>query len=85
MHQLTWRRDALRIGFVITDAPPHTDYGQQYNYLAAMKESLSRGIKWVTVGAGGLGIDGEVIYRQIAQYSMGEYVFITQGGGGDSE
>jgi len=85
MHQLTWRRDALRIGFVITDAPPHTDYGQQYNYLAAMKESLSRGIKWVTVGAGGLGIDGEVIYRQIAQYSMGEYVFITQGSGGDSE
>ena len=39
----------------------------------------------MTVGAGGLGIDGEGIYRQIAQYSMGEYVFITQGGGGDSE
>jgi len=85
MHQLKWRPDALRIGFIITDAPPHTDYGQQYNYLEAMKESLSRGIKWVTVGAGGLGIDGEVIYRQIAQYTMGEYVFITQGGGGDSE
>jgi TolB-like protein len=50
-----------------------------------MKESLGRGIKWVTVGAGGLGIDGEVIYRQIAQYTMGEYVFVTQGGGGDSE
>jgi Mg-chelatase subunit ChlD len=85
MHQLKWRSDALRIGFIITDAPPHTDYGQQYNYLEAMKESLSRGIKWVTVGAGGLGVDGEVIYRQIAQYSMGEYVFITQGGGGDSD
>jgi Mg-chelatase subunit ChlD len=85
MHQLKWRPDALRIGFIITDAPPHTDYNQPYNYLAAMKESLSRGIKWVTVGAGGLGIGGEVIYRQIAQYSMGEYVFITQGGGGDSE
>jgi hypothetical protein len=55
MHQLKWRSDALRIGFIITDAPPHTDYGQQYNYLEAMKESLSRGIKWVTVGAGGLG------------------------------
>jgi Mg-chelatase subunit ChlD len=85
MHQLKWRPDALRIGFVITDAPPHTDYGQAYTYLEAMKESLRRGIKWVTVGAGGLGIDGEVIYRQIAQYTMGEYVFVTQGGGGDSE
>ena len=85
MHQLKWRPDALRIGFIITDAPPHTNYGQDYNYLEAMKESLSRGIKWVTVGAGGLGLDGEVIYRQIAQYTMGEYVFITQGEGGDSD
>ena len=85
MHQLKWRPDALRIGFIITDAPPHTNYGQEYNYLEAMKEALGRGIKWVTVGAGGLGIDGEVIYRQIAQYTMGEYVFITQGEVGDSE
>jgi uncharacterized protein YegL len=85
MHQLQWRPDALRVGFIITDAPPHTNYHQRYNYLEAMKESLSRGIKWVTIGAGGLRIDGEVIYRQIAQYSMGEYVFITQGGGGDSD
>jgi Mg-chelatase subunit ChlD/TolB-like protein len=85
MHKLKWRSDALRIGFIITDAPPHTNYGQAYNYLAAMKEALSRGIKWVTVGAGGLGIDGEVIYRQLAQYTMGEYVFVTQGGGDDSE
>jgi Mg-chelatase subunit ChlD len=85
MHQLQWRPDALRLGFIITDAPPHTNYGQEYNYLEAMKESLGRGIKWVTVGAGGLGIDGEVIYRQIAQYTMGEYVFITQGEVGDSE
>jgi Mg-chelatase subunit ChlD len=85
MHQLKWRPEALRIGFVITDAPPHTNYGQAYNYLSAMQEALGRGIKWVTVGAGGLPIDGEVIYRQIAQYTMGEYVFLTQGGGDDSE
>ena len=84
MHQLKWRPEALRVGFVITDAPPHTDYRETYNYLAAMKESLGRGIKWVTVGAGGLDISGEVIYRQIAQYTMGEYVFLTQSGGDDS-
>jgi len=85
MHELKWRPDAIRIGFVITDAPPHTDYGQKYTYLEAAKESLNRGIKWVTVGAGGLGVDGEVIYRQVAQFTMGEYVFITMGAGGDSE
>jgi Mg-chelatase subunit ChlD len=84
MHKLAWRTDALRVGFIITDAPPQTNYGQAYTYLEAMKESLRRGIKWVTVGAGGLKLPGEVIYRQIAQYSMGEYVFVTQGDGGDS-
>jgi Mg-chelatase subunit ChlD len=84
-HELTWRKDSLRVGFVISDAIPHTDYKQDYNYLEAMREGLRRGIKWVTVGAGGLPREGEVIFRQIAQFTMGEYVFITEGGGGDSE
>ena len=85
MHQLEWRKDAVRVGFVISDAIPHTNYGQAYSYREAMREGLARGIKWVTVGAGGLGRDGEVIYRQIAQFTMGEYVFITEGAQGDAE
>jgi uncharacterized protein YegL len=85
MHELDWRQEALRLGFIVSDAIPHTDYGQEYTYESAMREALARGIKWTTVGAGGLGRDGEVIFRQIAQFSMGEYVFITQGGGGDAE
>ncbi len=84
MHVLKWRPGGLRMGFVISDAVPHTDYGQAYSYLATMRESLARGIKWTMVGAGGLGTDGETIFRQIAQYTMGEYVFITEGSVGDS-
>ncbi len=85
MHKLDWRSDALRLGFTVSDAIPHTDYDQKFNYRDAMQEALGRGIKWATVGAGGLGRDGEVIFRQIAQYTMGEYVFITQGSAGNSE
>ncbi len=85
MHALRWRPDALRLGFVIADAIPHTDYGQEYTYRSAMREALERGIKWTTVGAGGLGRKGEVIFRQIAQFSMGEYVFITRGPVGDHD
>ena len=51
MHELDWRPDALRLGFVVSDAIPHTDYGQQYNYRSAMREGLQRGIKWTTVGS----------------------------------
>lgn len=83
---LTWRPDAVRIGFVISDAVPHTDYADaKVDYREAMRQSLRRGIKWVMVGAGGLGRDGEVIYRQIAQYTMAEYVFITDSGPGDHD
>ncbi len=84
MHQLAWRPEAVRVGFIVADAIPHTDYGQAYTYREAMREALKRGIKWVTVGAGGLPVNGEVIFRQMAQFTMGEYVFVTEGSGGDS-
>jgi uncharacterized protein YegL len=80
MHHLDWRTGGVRLGFIVSDAPPHTDHGQDYTYESAMRDSLQRGIKWCTVGADGLGRDGEVILRQIAQFTMGEYVFISQGG-----
>jgi len=83
---LAWRPDAVRVGFVISDAVPHTDYAdEKVDYRAAMRASLRRGIKWVMVGAGGLGRDGEVIYRQIAQHTMAEYVFITDSGPGEHD
>lgn len=85
MKKLAWRPGAVRVGFIVADAIPHTDYGQQYTYRSTMQESLERGIKWVSVGAGGLPRQGEVIFRQIAQYTMGEYVFVTGGGGGDTD
>ncbi|MEO1173482.1 MAG: vWA domain-containing protein, partial [Myxococcota bacterium] len=85
MKKLSWRPGAVRVGFIVADAVPHTDYGQQYTYRSAMQEALERGIKWVSVGAGGLPRQGEVIFRQIAQYTMGEYVFVTGSGGGDTD
>jgi Mg-chelatase subunit ChlD len=86
LHALAWRPEALRLGFVISDATLHTDYGdEKLDYAGAMRESLKRGIKWVMVGAGGLGRDGEVVYRQIAQFTMAEYVFVTDSGAGDHE
>ena len=64
MHRLDWRTGGLRLGFVISDAIPHTDYGQKFTYESAMRESLQRGIKWTTIGAGGLG-RGLKLHEQI--------------------
>jgi hypothetical protein len=85
MRMLEWRNDALRLGFIVADAPPHTDYGQAYTYRRAMRDALENGIAWTAVGAGGLSREGEIIFRQIAQFTMGEYVFVTQGGVGDTD
>ena len=85
LHALHWRDNAIRLGFVVADAPPHTDYGQAFDYRAAMQESLQRGIKWTGVGVGGLPVEAEVVLRQLAQATLGEYVFVTSGDGGDSD
>lgn len=85
MHDLKWRETGVRLAFLIGDAPPHTDYDQDYTYVSAMKEAAQRGIKIATIGASGLSKEGEVVWRQIAQYTMSPFVFLSYGEQGDSE
>jgi hypothetical protein len=85
LHDIDWNRDGIRLGFIITDAPPHLDYGQEYTYADASVEARKRGIKLFSVGTGGLPLSGEYILRQIAQYTGGKYIFLTYGETGESE
>jgi hypothetical protein len=85
MQQLRWRSSGVKLAFLIGDAPPHLDYGQSYTYVSAMEEAAMRGIKIATIGASGLNRQGEVVWRQIAQYTMSPFVFLTRGETGDSE
>ncbi len=85
MHGLRWRGEGLKLAFLIGDAAPHLDYGQQYTYLNAVKDAAERGIKIATIGASGLDRQGELVWRQIAQYTMSPFVFLTYGEQGNSE
>lgn len=86
LHGMTWNRDGIRLGFVITDAPPHLDYGQEFTYVAASHLARRNGIKLHAVGCGSLPVAGEVVLRQIAQIAGGKYVFLTKPGeSGESE
>ena len=67
-----WNEDGIRMSFVVTDAPPHLDYGQIYDYTVASRDARRKGIKIFCVGTGGLDIDGEYVLRQIAQFTGGE-------------
>lgn len=85
MKKIKWNIDGIRLAFIITDAPPHLDYGQEYDYTQASLEAKVRGIKIHSVGTGGLPLAGEYILRQISQFTSGRYIFLTYGEGGESE
>jgi Mg-chelatase subunit ChlD/TolB-like protein len=81
---MKWNADGIRLGFIVTDASPQLDYGQSYTYADAAREAKSRAIKFFSIGAGGLPLEGEYPLRQIAQYTQGKYIFLTYGEKGES-
>lgn len=76
VHGLSWRTNAARMVVLVADAPPHLDYGGP-QYDRDMQAALAKGIKLFAVGASGLDPVGEYVYRQMAQYTAGRFVFLT--------
>lgn len=85
MTEIKWDINGIRLAFIITDAPPHLDYKQQYTYVDACHEAHERGIKFFSIGTGELPLKGEYILRQISQYTYAQYIFLTYGERSDSE
>ena len=82
-----WRlQDAVRLVFLIADAPPHLDYAQDYDYSEEMVEANRLGIKIFPIASSGLDDQGEYIFRQIAQHTMGRFLFLLydEGSGTDT-
>jgi len=84
IHKIKWNKDGVRLGFIITDAESHLDYGQKFTYANAAHEAKKAGIKFFSIGTGGLPLSGEFILRQIAQYTYARYIFLTYGEKGES-
>lgn len=84
LKDLAWREGSIRNAFLIADAPPHTDYGQEYDYLWASRTANSMGIRINTVGASGLDQSGEHAFRQISVATYGQFIFLTYGETGES-
>ena len=85
VNDMNWRKDAIRLIFLIADAPPHLDYLQDNDYATEMMRAQEKGIKIFSVASSGLDKQGEYIFRQIAQQTMGKFLFIlyaTGPGGG---
>ncbi len=85
IEDINWNEKAIKLSFVITDAAPHLDYGQSYDYVKTSKKAREKGIKIFTIGTGGLDINGEYVLRQISQYTYAKYIFLTYGEKGESD
>ena len=81
LHSVEWRsEDTVKLIFLIADAPPHLDYAQDYDYAVEMDTAARRGIKIFPIASSGLDDQGEYIFRQIAQYTQGRFIFLTYDG-----
>jgi len=71
----------LRMIVLVGDAPPHLDYPNDYRYPDLLNEAVASGIKIFPIGASGLDDQGEYIFRQFAEITQGQFVFLTYANG----
>ncbi len=82
VQKLQWAGDeAGRLAILVADAPPHFYADEQYTYKNAIVDLSARGIKLVSLGASGIDKSTEYVFRQMAAYTGGRYVFLTDDSG----
>lgn len=85
----SWRGgDTAKLVFLLSDAPPHLPsdpgYEDEPDYADALLEAAARGVKVFPIASSGLDAQGEYIFRQLAQVTMGRFVFLTYGPDGQA-
>ena len=83
LHKPAWRGPgAVKLMFLLGDAPPHLDYPDDPDYIATAVDAAKLGIKIETLAASGLDDEGEFIWRQLAEITSGQFMFLTYGPNG---
>lgn len=82
VYRASWspRKNALKLIYLVGDAPPHTDYQDGYNYRAIAMQAKERGIRINTVRCG-RDEDTRLAWAEIAGRTGGEFASIDQSGG----
>lgn len=81
VHAVQWRGDdTVKLVFLVGDEPPGV-YEQHPSYAKTMLLAGQAGIKVHPIASSGLDVQGEYIFRQIAQATMGNFIFLTYGSG----
>lgn len=74
---LEWSDDAIRLAFLVADAEPQVNRQLGYTYLSDAQTAVARGIKIYPIAASNTGERAEYVFRQLAQQTMGRFIFLT--------
>jgi hypothetical protein len=74
---VSWSEDAVRLVFLVADAPPHLDYPQDYDYVREARQAVAAGIKIYPIAASNSEDQAEYIFRQLAQQTLARFIFLT--------
>ena len=87
----TWREDAVKLCYLVLDAPPHDEReakGVTESLQKSVAEAAKQGIRIIPVASSGVDLTTEIILRSFAASTGGTYIFITDDsgvGGGHKE
>jgi Mg-chelatase subunit ChlD len=82
VHKMSWSKDrrALKVIFLVGDAPPHMDYTDDVKYQQTCQDAMHKDLIINTIQCGNDGTTRN-IWQDIARKSEGRYVAIAQTGG----
>jgi hypothetical protein len=77
IERVNWADNAVRLTFLVADAPPHLDYQQDYDYVRESQAAVTKGVKVYTIAASNSTDEAEYVMRQISQQTLGHFIFLT--------
>jgi hypothetical protein len=83
VHKMSWSAaggNAVRLIYLVGDAPPHTDYQDGYDYARSARAAAVKGIQIHAIRCGN-DPDTATYWRKIASLGHGEFLTIDQDGG----
>ena len=76
-----WREDAVKLMFIILDAPPHRNADVAEEMASLVKQAASKGIRVIPVLSSGGDKETEYLMRDFAMKTGGTYLFLTDDSG----
>src|SRR5215470_12036836 len=80
VYGMQWSENAMKVIFLVGDAPPHTDYHDGYDYQKILKEASRREIRVHTIRCGN-DPNTARYWTEIAKLGHGTFASIAQNGG----